>query len=161
MIKVHGVMLDITNLRNAEYTIGTPLEDAKMRDLTINSLFFNVNESKVEDFTGKGFPDLMAGRIQTPSDPVWTFKYDAVQLLRAIRFSSRFQFEIDPQILEAASDEEVRRCIHSKVSRERIGKELDKIFEGNHPEASAALLQDLDLLKLLYKIPDNAVELQD
>ena len=84
-----------------------------------------------------------------------------MSLLRAIRFSSRFQFEIDPQILEAASDEEVRRCIHSKVSRERIGKELGKIFEGNNPEASAALLQDLDLLKLLYKIPDNAVELQD
>ena len=96
MIKVQGIMLDITNLRNAEYTIGTPLEDAMMRDVTINSLFFNVNESKVEDFTGKGFSDLMAGRIQTPSDPVWTFKDDAVRLLRAIRFSSRFQFEIDP-----------------------------------------------------------------
>ena len=39
--------------------MGTPLEDALRRDLTFNSLFYNINEEKVEDFTGKGIEDLL------------------------------------------------------------------------------------------------------
>ena len=32
--------------------IGTPQEDAFRRDLTINALFYNLQEEVVEDFTG-------------------------------------------------------------------------------------------------------------
>ena len=55
--------IDIVNLRTERYTeesripeiqIGTPSEDAYRRDLTINALFYNVNEDIVEDFTGLG-----------------------------------------------------------------------------------------------------------
>jgi tRNA nucleotidyltransferase/poly(A) polymerase len=51
------------NLRTENYTvdsrvphieIGTAQEDAYRRDLTINSLFYNVNTNQIEDFTGKG-----------------------------------------------------------------------------------------------------------
>jgi tRNA nucleotidyltransferase/poly(A) polymerase len=37
---------------------GTAEEDALRRDFTINSLFFNINKREIEDFTGKGLPDL-------------------------------------------------------------------------------------------------------
>ena len=84
------MMIDLTNLRNEEYTIGTPTEDAHMRDITINSLFYNVNERKVEDFTGNGVSDLRAGIIRTPVDAIWTFSDDSVRLLRAVRFACRF-----------------------------------------------------------------------
>ena len=59
-IKVHGVFIDLVNLRSEKYTdesrvpvieIGTPEEDAFRRDLTINSLFYNINQNKVEDYT--------------------------------------------------------------------------------------------------------------
>ena len=52
-IKVDGVFVDLVNLRSEKYTedsrvpvieIGTPEEDAYRRDLTINSLFYNINE---------------------------------------------------------------------------------------------------------------------
>ena len=78
-IRVEGLMIDLVNLRNEEYTqesrvptieIGTPTEDAYRRDLTINSLFYNVNEEKIEDFTGKGITDLRAGIIRTPLEPL-------------------------------------------------------------------------------------------
>lgn len=39
-------------------TIGTPFQDAERRDLTINALYYNLNECKIEDFTGKGLSDL-------------------------------------------------------------------------------------------------------
>lgn len=83
-IKVHGIMLDLVNLRSEEYTedsrvpeiqIGTPLQDAERRDLTINALFYNINERKIEDFT-TGLKDLEDMIIRTPLEPEQTFLDD-------------------------------------------------------------------------------------
>ena len=49
-IKICNIWIDFVNLRcEDENTIGTPLTDAERRDLSINSLFYNINEKKVED----------------------------------------------------------------------------------------------------------------
>ena len=78
-IRVEGQWIDLVNLRSEKYSedsrvpeidIGTPEEDAFRRDLTINSMFYNINESKVEDFTKMGLTDLQNGIIRTPMDPV-------------------------------------------------------------------------------------------
>lgn len=45
---------------------GTPEEDAYRRDLTINSLFYNIHTGLVEDLTGRGIDDLKSGRLTTP-----------------------------------------------------------------------------------------------
>ena len=50
--------------------IGTPSEDAYRRDFTINSLFYNINEERVEDLTGLGIADLRAGVLRTPLEPL-------------------------------------------------------------------------------------------
>jgi tRNA nucleotidyltransferase (CCA-adding enzyme) len=50
--------------------IGTPEEDALRRDLTINAMFYNINEGKVEDLTGKGMDDLAEGILRTPLEPL-------------------------------------------------------------------------------------------
>ena len=66
-VKIRDVWIDVVNLRGETYaensriptmTFGTPQEDAERRDLTINALFYNINEGTVEDFTGKGIEDL-------------------------------------------------------------------------------------------------------
>lgn len=81
-MKVAGLDLDFVNLRSETYTehsripqidIGTPEQDALRRDFTINSLFYNLNEGMVEDFTKQGLEDLRAGVIQTPMEPKKTF----------------------------------------------------------------------------------------
>ena len=46
--------------------IGTPKEDAERRDFTINSMFYNIDTEKVEDWTGKGFDDLENKVLRTP-----------------------------------------------------------------------------------------------
>ena len=60
VIRIHGVFIDLVNLRCEEYSddsrvptikIGSPEEDAYRRDLTINSLFYNINKNQVEDYT--------------------------------------------------------------------------------------------------------------
>ncbi len=78
-IRVHGMMIDLVNLRSEEYTddtrvptieFGTPSQDAFRRDLTINSLFYNINQQKVEDYTLLGVEDLKLGMVRTPLEPL-------------------------------------------------------------------------------------------
>lgn len=73
-VRVLGFELDFVNLRAEEYTdsripvmrIGTAEEDALRRDLTINALFFNINERSVEDYTGRGMDDIKSRTVRTP-----------------------------------------------------------------------------------------------
>lgn len=154
-IRVEGLMIDLVNLRNEVYTddsrvptivFGTPKEDAYRRDLTINAMFYNINEEKVEDLTERGIQDLRDGIIRTPLPPLQTFLDDPLRVLRTIRFANRFEFAIVPEIIEAAKDPNVRDSILNKLSYERLGIELDKMFEGNHPEVSVGQLHDFDIL---------------
>ena len=124
-MKVRGVWIDLVNLRSEEYahhsriptmTFGTPEQDAFRRDFTINSLFYNINEGVVEDFTQKGMEDLRSGLIRTPLPPKETFLDDPLRVLRAVRFASRFGFELEDELLQAASDDEVRTLISSNRS---------------------------------------------
>lgn len=136
-IRVEGLMIDLVNLRSEVYTegsrvpqieIGTPTEDAYRRDLTINSMFYNINDQLVEDFTEQGISDLKKGILRTPMEPVQTFLDDPLRVLRVIRFANRFEFDMVPELLVAAKNTDVRDCILNKISYERLGIELDKMF---------------------------------
>ncbi|PSC76981.1 CCA tRNA nucleotidyltransferase 2 [Micractinium conductrix] len=122
-MKVRGIWIDLVNLRSEEYalhsriptmTFGTPEEDAHRRDFTINTLFYNINTGLIEDFTQQGLADLRAGIIRTPMQPKETFMDDPLRVLRAVRFASRFGFELEERLLEAAADDEVRYTNVSK-----------------------------------------------
>ncbi|CAL5229640.1 g13004 [Coccomyxa viridis] len=117
-MKVAGLELDLVNLRSEQYAdqtsriptmeFGTPEQDALRRDLTINSLFYNINTREVEDFTGKGLDDLLEHRlIRTPLPPSETFRDDPLRVLRAIRFGARFGFRLDEELEQAAASEPV------------------------------------------------------
>ncbi|KAL8204299.1 hypothetical protein R6Q57_009922 [Mikania cordata] len=102
-MRLFDVWIDFVNLRSEDYCessriptmqFGTAEQDAYRRDLTINSLFYNINTCSVEDFTGRGLDDLKSGRIVTPLPTKETFLDDQLRVLRAIRFSARFEFEM-------------------------------------------------------------------
>ena len=116
-IRVDGHEIDLVNLRSEEYAadsrvptieMGTPEQDALRRDLTFNALFYNINEAKVEDFTGMGIDDLHQGICRTPLNPLQTFLDDPLRIVRTIRFANRFEFKIVPELIEAAKLPEVR-----------------------------------------------------
>jgi len=141
-MKVRDVWLDFVNLRSESYadesriptmSFGTPLEDAMRRDLTINALYYNLNEKKVEDFTGKGIEDLKIGLCRTPLEAKRTFVDDPLRVLRAVRFASRYAFTLAEDIGVAVEDEQVREGLRTKVSRERVGKEVAGMLRGPNP----------------------------
>jgi len=112
-IRINDRWIDLANLRSEKYTedsripiidIGTPSEDAYRRDLTINSLFYNINEAKVEDFTKHGIEDIKNKLIRTPLEPLHTFLDDPLRVLRTVRFAVRYDFTIVPEVLSTMED---------------------------------------------------------
>ncbi|KAI6133354.1 hypothetical protein EDD16DRAFT_1467437 [Pisolithus croceorrhizus] len=168
------IELDFVNLRSEAYAehsriptevkFGTPLEDALRRDITINSLFYNVHTRSVEDFTEKGLDDLRNGVVRTPLPPLETFRDDPLRVIRCIRFASRFGFEMTPELRDAARDDSIQEALTSKISRERIGEELDKMMKsdlsydfplGVQPLRAVQLINELSLYHCIFHVPDN------
>ncbi|GBE78504.1 CCA tRNA nucleotidyltransferase, mitochondrial [Sparassis crispa] len=157
--------LDFVNLRSEEYAehsriptqvaFGTPLQDALRRDITINALFYNVHSRVVEDHTGKGLDDMRSGTIRTPLPPKETFSDDPLRVIRCIRFASRYGFDMVPELQEAAQDPEIQEALASKISRERVGEELDKMMRGRDPLHAIKLIKDLSLFSSIFHIPQN------
>lgn len=137
-IKLCSLDVDFVNLRKETYTedsrnpaveFGTAEEDALRRDATVNALFYNLNTGEVEDFTG-GIEDMRDKLIRTPMEPLQTFMDDPLRVLRLVRFASRLCFRIDEAAERVMADERVLGNLKIKISRERIGVELEKMLKG-------------------------------
>jgi tRNA nucleotidyltransferase/poly(A) polymerase len=163
-MKVGTFWIDFVNLRAEQYTqdsripdlmrIGTPEEDAFRRDLTINALFYNINNGLIEDWTGRGFDDLRRGIVATPLAPLTTLLDDPLRTLRSIRFAARLRFTMDEALIEAAMDDRVRSALELKVSRERVGGELDLMLRSPDPVCAMRLLINLNLVDAVFPIQD-------
>ncbi|KAJ1666449.1 CCA tRNA nucleotidyltransferase, mitochondrial [Coemansia sp. RSA 1813] len=159
---VLGLAVDFVNLRSETYNsdsripqmeFGTPTDDALRRDITINALFYNIHTRMVEDFTGKGLSDLRAGIVRTPLDPFTTFTDDPLRVLRVLRFASRFAFAIDPITADAIRRSEIRHDLDAKISRERVGVELDKMAAGPHPLLAIQMVLGYGLYSTVFRAP--------
>jgi poly(A) polymerase len=100
---------------------GTPEEDAFRRDLTINALFYNIDDYSVIDYV-KGMDDLHAGIIRIIGDPETRILRDPVRMMRAIRHAARANFSIESQswgaIIKHA--DKIRCCSIPRVRDEFI-----------------------------------------
>nr|XP_025883914.1 LOW QUALITY PROTEIN: putative CCA tRNA nucleotidyltransferase 2 [Solanum lycopersicum] len=163
-MRLSDVWIDFVNLRAEDYSensriptmkFGTAKQDADCRDLTINSLFYNINTRSVEDLTERGIADLKSGKIVTPLPPKQTFLDDPLRVLRAIRFGARFGFILDEELKKAAADEDVRVAIADKISRERIGHEIDLMMSGDQPVKAMTYIADLKLFSAVFSLPSD------
>lgn len=173
MLYVGGRNIDFANLRKEDYadsripTIepGTPYEDASRRDLTINSLFLNLNsydEPKIEDYVG-GYQDLKNKLARTPIDPIKTFRDDPLRILRTIRFASKYGLAIAYDIMNAAHASDVQLAIKTKVSAERIWKEIagqgfsnthwkPGFLNGTNPTGALVFAWKMQLMPFLFDV---------
>ncbi|KAM9937670.1 hypothetical protein OXX80_002807 [Metschnikowia pulcherrima] len=157
--KLFGLDVDFVNLRSESYTAdsrvpvieyGTAEEDAMRRDATLNALFYNINEDKIEDLTGRGLADLEAGVLRTPLPPLQTFLDDPLRVLRLVRFACRFNFTIEPDTLDAMKDAQMKETLIHKISRERVGVELHKILVGANVPYGLRLINHVNLSDCIF-----------
>jgi poly(A) polymerase len=107
---------------------GTPLEDAHRRDITVNALFYNIADFSVIDHVG-GLEDLEAGLIRAVGPPALRFENDPVRMMRALEYSVRLGFEIEPVTRDA-----IARCAEyiTEATPARLTYELLETLGSGH-----------------------------
>ena len=126
-----------------EVSFTGPEEDARRRDFTVNGLFFDPFENKVIDYVG-GLPDIKRRLIRAIGDPHERFEEDKLRLLRAVRFASTLNFDIEENTWKALRS---RAAGISCVSPERIREELVKMLVRPNAWKGFQLLSDSGLMK--------------
>ncbi|KJK86951.1 hypothetical protein H633G_09196 [Metarhizium anisopliae BRIP 53284] len=158
MVRIFGLDLDLVNLRKETYAedsrnptveFGTAEEDALRRDATINAFFYNIHTEQIEDFTG-GMRDLTAKVLRTPLSPLETFKDDPLRVLRLGGFASRLGFSIEEETKKVMAHPEVLDALQVKISRERVGTELEKMLKGNNPRSALEFIDQLCLYDAIF-----------
>lgn len=163
-IQIGPFKIDFVNLRTEDYASDSripgmqmtddPSIDAQRRDLTINALFYNIGSGQIEDYVG-GLEDLQTLTLRTPLDSTQTFMDDPLRMLRVLRFHSRYEgSQIAPETLQGMSDPSVHEAYRTKVSPERAGPEILKLFSGATPEESLKVLYQTGMDAALLNLPD-------
>ena len=115
-------------------------EDLSRRDFTVNALAYNDERGLVDLFGGQG--DLEKGVIRCVGEPDRRFEEDALRILRALRFSARLGFSIEPKTAESM----IKKCkLLKSISAERILSELSGILCGKGQTVTELLLQFRDV----------------
>jgi poly(A) polymerase len=126
-------------------TFGTPEEDAFRRDFTINALFYDPRSFEVIDYVG-GVPDLHARLIRTVGDPEVRMREDPVRMIRAVRFATKLDFEIEPATRAAIE----RHCGDlAKSSVPRLVEEIFRTLSFKGAERALFMMEQLGLLEVL------------
>ncbi|KUJ75746.1 poly(A) polymerase [Thiomicrospira sp. XS5] len=114
---------------------GTIDEDVWRRDFTVNSLYYDIRNFSVVDYTG-GMEDLRKGQLRLIGDPETRYREDPVRMIRAVRFAAKLGFDIEQRtkapiyelghllkdVSHARMFEEVLKLFHSGVAVEVFEK---------------------------------------
>jgi poly(A) polymerase len=126
-------------------TFGSPLQDAKRRDFTINALFYNIADFSVIDYIG-GLEDLNAARVRVIGDPDIRFREDPVRMMRAIEFASRLDFKIEEETYKALIR---HKADILKASPPRVSEEILELLRRGWSRDAIRLMVDTALLEPL------------
>jgi len=130
---------------------GTIEEDISRRDFTINCMAISLNKADFGELLDlyHGKDDLTNRCLKTPLDADITYSDDPLRMMRAVRFASQLNLEIEPISFEA-----IKRNAHRLeiISKERIHSELNKILLSPKPSIGLDLLFKSGLLD--YVLPE-------
>ena len=134
--------------RNPIVENGTLEDDQNRRDFTVNALAIRLNEiafgEVIDPFDG--LEDMRDMILRTPLDPDITFSDDPLRMLRAIRFATQLQFDIDDETFDAIIRNRKRIEI---ITQERIIDEINKIMLSKQPSIGFRLLEASGLLEII------------
>ncbi len=166
IVVIESHQFEIATFRKeSEYTDGrrpmriekaTPEEDAHRRDFTINGMFWDPIQETLLDYVG-GQDDLAKGIIRAIGNPHERFFEDRLRMMRAVRYSTRFGFPIEPATSQAILDH--ANSLLPFVAMERIWQEFRKMSQFAHFDRGLVALHRLHLLPTIFpELKDVSLE---
>jgi len=154
-----GVSIDISfpkadNTRDGETDFGpvdiymTPAEAALRRDLTINSLMYDIEARKVIDSHG-GLDDLRDGVLRATSPE--HYAQDPIRPLRAMQLAARKVPNVDPltmALLRSMATDEA----FASLAIERVGEEFHKLMMAEKPSIGLEVLRESGWLRFFPEL---------
>ncbi len=133
------------NRKPIEYNyINNLVSDLNRRDFTINAICMNKRGDIIDIL--KGIDDLSNLKIRMIGDIETKLTEDPLRIMRAIRFATTLNFNIEPELYEALK-------IHYRyilnLSNTRLKEELDKILISPYVKKGLNILKDIGILELL------------
>lgn len=117
-------------------------EDLKRRDFTINAMAKRKGRI-IDPFNGKD--DLEKKIIRAVGNPYARISEDRLRSLRACRFATVLDFDIDDDLKEAIKSQSI-----DDISKERIQDEVNKILLATRPSRGIRILDELNLLESIF-----------
>ncbi len=158
LVPYRKVQIEFVGTRVEEYTEGSRkpkvvegslYDDIKRRDFTVNTLAASLNKSKYGEVIDKfdGLKHIEERILVTPLDPIVTYKDDPLRMMRAARFASQLQFDIENESFESIKlvAPEIKN-----ISQERITDEFFKILKTKKPSIGLNVLMDTGLLEIIF-----------
>lgn len=134
---------------------GTLEEDAWRRDFSVNSLYYDIRDFSLLDYTG-GMEDIKTRTLRLIGDPDVRLREDPVRMLRAIRFAAKLGFRLDPAISTAIPQ---YADLLAEIPPARLYDEVLKLFMAGSAVDTLELLQRYRLLEFLF--PETAICFED
>jgi poly(A) polymerase len=168
--KKDEITVEITTYRSESYDptsrkpdveFGKSIEsDLARRDFTVNAMALELTTDEptfIDLFNG--VVDLQKKIIKTPGKPEGSFSDDPLRMMRAARFMSQLNFEVDQSVLIAIENMKSRLEI---ISAERIRDEFIKIMMGPSPRLGITLLVETGLADyFLPEVPKLKLEIDE
>jgi len=153
----NGIQIDLARSRTESYSHpaalprvrpATLLEDLARRDFTVNAMAVHLAPrgfGRLHDPQG-GLDDLEKRVIRVLHD--LSFIDDPTRAFRAVEFSARLGFEIEPgtaRLIRAA----IREGVFDRLSAARLRKELERLLGGAHRTSAVRGMVSLGLLRTI------------
>lgn len=142
---------------SADNIFGTPEEDAKRRDFTINALFYDPISFELIDYVG-GRADIEARTLKMIGEPDVRLNEDPIRILRALRFAHKLRFVIEPSLRESMGR-------HSGLLKNAVlprrREELLKLLRLADPMAVLVECHDLGILREIFPTLERMFETRE
>lgn len=143
--------------RKPKVDSGSLKDDVDRRDFTTNSLLKNLSTGEILDLTGMGKQDIKDGVVRTPLDPNVIFSEDPLRMLRAIRFTMKYNWKLPLFMIKALKNNASKL---KQISVERVQEELNKMLMTDSPDRAIKLLQITGLSKYVFPELDRLIKLE-
>ena len=152
--RIEGEYENNRHPKNVEFT-NQLVEDLKRRDFTINAMAYNDKVGLIDEFDG--MIDIENKIIRTVGNPDERFEEDGLRIIRAIRFSSKLNFEIEENTMKSIYS---KHKILQNISIERITDEINKIIKSDNPQKIMLLYYTgvFDIIGMNLLIKDKFIE---